>query len=457
MPYAISKAGELVTIGNFTKYGVPTRTTNGSLVVPDAGVPLANYAPGRVDPLAMWKKHPALRKVVDFAARQVGSLNWHVYERVSTTDRVRLVGSPAERALNAPGRFVTGYHFWHDITVDVMLYDLWAFIFTGAELVRIPPSRVVVTSNFLGQVTKVEMIMDPGARRKDGSHYENDREDITDWPLCIGWGWAPTAAGGVSPLSTLADLLDESATSVQWRKDQWKNHPKFNAYITRPVEAGKWDDTKRDRFVNSMRGWRQQTENTAPILEDGMEMKEMPKGPTSKDALDLDARKLTDVEVASAYHIPPELVGAREGNFSNMQAFRQMLHGPTLGPQYKEFEQAVNQMILHHMDGTPGIYAELDREAALNGSFLEQAVIMSTAIGGPWLSRNEGRSKFNLPAKDGGDELITPMNVTVGGQASPQDSGSQNVTGAPKKMLLIPGNPEQHAGIVTADTPEGAK
>ena len=43
---------------------------------------------------------------------------------------------------------------------------------------------------------------------------------------------------------------------------------------------------------------------------------------------------------------------------------------------------------------------------------------------------DEGRAKFNLPAL-GGDaaRLVTPLNVLVGGQASPRDTGSQNETG----------------------------
>jgi hypothetical protein len=34
---------------------------------------------------------------------------------------------------------------------------------------------------------------------------------------------------------------------------------------------------------------------------------------------------------------------------------------------------------------------------------------------------------MNLPAVPGGDDLVTPLNVLVGGQASPSDSGSQNL------------------------------
>ena len=58
----------------------------------------------------------------------------------------------------------------------------------------------------------------------------------------------------------------------------------------------------------------------------------------------------------------------------------------------------------------------------MKGSFEEQATSLQTAVGGPWLTRNEARARQNLPQIEGGDELITPLNVLIGGQASPTDS-----------------------------------
>ena len=38
------------------------------------------------------------------------------------------------------------------------------------------------------------------------------------------------------------------------------------------------------------------------------------------------------------------------------------------------------------------------------------------------MTRNEARADNNMPPIEGGDEIITPLNVLVGGQASPQDT-----------------------------------
>lgn len=106
-----------------------------------------------------------------------------------------------------------------------------------------------------------------------------------------------------------------------------------------------------------------------------------------------------------------------------------MLFGPNLGPYITEWEQVLDAAF-----GDEGHYLEANVDVKLRGSFLEQAAATSTAVGGPWMARNEARSMRNMPPVEGGDELITPLNVLVGGQASPHDSGSQNTT--PKTYAL---------------------
>ena len=141
-----------------------------------------------------------------------------------------------------------------------------------------------------------------------------------------------------------------------------------------------------------------------------------------KDTLDLEGRKLTDAEVASAYFIAPELVGARDGTYSNVEAFRQMLYRDSLGPWVTGFEQALNVHLVPAFAGGRPLYIEANLEAKLRGSFEEQARILQSSTGAPWLTRNEARARANLPAVAGGDELVTPLNVLIGGQASPNDS-----------------------------------
>ena len=48
--------------------------------------------------------------------------------------------------------------------------------------------------------------------------------------------------------------------------------------------------------------------------------------------------------------------------------------------------------------------------------------MVATSTGAPWLTRNEARARANLPAIDGADELVVPLNVLTGGMASPRDT-----------------------------------
>jgi HK97 family phage portal protein len=328
--------------------------------------------------------------------------------------------------LNRASRFRSGYNLWRDIAIDAMIYDLFCvFYFEAtddkpARLVRLPPRRIEIKSDFLGEVTQIILHTPPG----------EDNVDLTDAPMAISWGWHPDGGSGVSPLLTLAQILEENKRSVEWRNAQWDNSPKMNGILK--YEKGFKDGTKRDRFLQSWRQWRDNARaGGTPILEDGMEYEVLEGGINPKDAKDIEGRQLTDAEVASAFHIPPELVGARTGNFSNIGAFRQMLFGPTLGPLFSELQQAVNIGLVPFLDVTDGLYVEMDRDAAINGSFLEQTQMISTATGGPFMSRAEGRAKLNLPYIEGTEELIVPLNVLTGGQASPHDSGSQNITDTP--------------------------
>jgi hypothetical protein len=47
------------------------------------------------------------------------------------------------------------------------------------------------------------------------------------------------------------------------------------------------------------------------------------------------------------------------------------------------------------------------------------------------MTRNEARARLNLPHLEGADDLIVPLNVTQGGQASPTDSAP------PPKQLQV--------------------
>ncbi|MCB8043647.1 phage portal protein [Microbacterium oxydans] len=129
--------------------------------------------------------------------------------------------------------------------------------------------------------------------------------DLTPLPLAIGTGWDAWSGDGISPLTTLDAILREQTNAVEWRSKLWEERPKFSGIIKRPANAPKWETEARNRWVQAFRDFRDSKAGGAPIFEDGMEWEDWSNKVLPKDAMDIEGRKLTDAEVASAFYIAP--------------------------------------------------------------------------------------------------------------------------------------------------------
>ncbi|UOE45481.1 phage portal protein [Agromyces larvae] len=385
----------------------------------DPGVPLSNWDDAWTYGPA-WRNQPSIRKVVGFVARHLASTPLHLYERAADDDRLRVREGPLADLLTRPSRAPgqTAYRFWESYLIDGLLHDKSVAQVIehvdGFELVRIPARMVRFKGDALGRITEVLITVKGKTRSHDPAGF------------LIDVGYSERGVNGTSPLRTLQDILDEQVEAVRYRRSVWKNGARVPMVLERPLGA-RWEETARSRFVSS---WQEFTrgggqEGGTPILEDGMTVKPV-NAFRPRDTLDLEGRQLTDVEVASAFYVAPELVGARPGTFANILAFKQMLYGPNLGPYFDAWQQGLNATLVPKIEPSraASLYIEANIESKLRGSFEEQADMLSTAVGAPWMVRNEARAKLNMPAIDGGDELVTPLNVLVGGQASPQDGKS---------------------------------
>lgn len=387
------------------------------LWVADPGVPLTDLTQVRDD---VWRTQPSVRKVIDFIARELASIPLHAYERVADEDRRRVRDRPIARLVARPSRArgMTAFRFWHSTLADWMIYDRWAALKVTdggeMELRRIPARRFRFVTDGLEQVTGLRVW------RADGT---TKVYDPSAFVFDTGYGGH---GGGTSPMTTIAHLLQEQAEAVAYRRQVWANGARVPMVITRPIA---WkNDEARERFTNSWRNFTRDGGRSGgtPVLEDGMDVKKV-EAFNPQEAQDLEGRRLTDIEVAAFFHIAPELVGARQGNYSNVDAFRQMLYGPSLGPYAEAWQQAVDVGVTEDLEPTGRIYVEVNLQSKLRGSFIEQAQVLQSSVGAPWMLRNEARARMNMPAIDGGDEVVTPLNVLIGGQASARDAGSQNL------------------------------
>ena len=363
-----------------------------------------------------------LHAVVSFLADSVAQLPLKVYVRDGETERRRDRTSPAAQLLYRPNRDQTSYELWDGIAHELLLMGvatLWllpdADSPSGYQL-RIIPKEWIMDTERQTNYAPDKLRITAGT----GNYIEIPRKEFVQFRM-----YSPGNPGGYqSPISALKQTLREQIQADKFRTEVWRSSGRFNAYITRPANVQPWDDETRKKWVAAFRdSWGQGGSNAGkmPLLEDGMEIK--PYQFNAKEAQYAETKQLSREDVAAAYHVNPSLIWhTTTQTYASSKDNARALYAECLGPILQMLQQRVNSFLLPMIGADPDTYVEFDLTEKLKGSFEERASILQSAVGGPWMTRNEARSDNNLPPIEGGDDLITPLNVVEGGQASPQDT-----------------------------------
>ena len=371
----------------------------------------------------VWESQPSVRKVVSFMASTVAALPWRVY-RAEDGGRERLYDSPAETLVRRPTRFTSSADLVTGLALDWLLYGSACAVLVDEEIVRVPAPLLMLSTDVFGRVNDVATVAG------------GETVSLSDLPVALMHGWDPDGSGAVAPVRTLRALLAELSEAEGWRRRMWTDVPRVSAQVTRPKDAPRWSDEKRERFLQAMADFKSSTSGgSIPVMEDGMKLEAAPQvQPDLSSASSV--RTLTDIEVAGYFGVPPELLGMREANYGGYAALRRDLYTRVLGPLIGRIEDALNAEIVPALaGGDTSVYGVLDRTEAQDGTLLERVQALQSATGGPVMTRAEARERLDLPYLEGTEELIIPLNVIQGGQASPTDSGSQNLNGSDTNQL----------------------
>ncbi|MFJ4168378.1 phage portal protein [Paenarthrobacter sp. NPDC089714] len=390
-----------------------------------------DYTP---DYSAIWRSHGSVRTVVDFLGRNIASIGLHVYRRKADNSRERVRDHPLARLLGRPNPGTTTYRLMDGTVRDLAIYDRAYWLKLKSEaggfwVVRLPAVSVRPIGATWWGPEKFELYGSNGTKPIPAEMIVNFR------------GYSPEGdLAGTSPLESLRRVLAEEYEAGRMREQTLRNGARASGYLERPAPANNqsaWSKEARERFRQS---WRAQytgggpEAGGTPILEDGMKF--VPASQSAKDLQYVEVRKLAREEVAAAYFIPPTMVGVMDSaTFSNIKEQHKHLYQDTLGPWLKMLAQELMLQLLPEFGDSEDLYLEFNLEEKLRGSFEEQAAQLQTATGGPYMTRNEARAMNNLPAIEGGDELIVPLNVIEGGQASPTDSAPDGAAAGPMRAL----------------------
>jgi hypothetical protein len=130
----------------------------------------------------------------------------------------------------------------------------------------------------------------------------------------------------------------------------------------------------------------------------------------------------------------------------NLSEARSQFYSDCLPPYCESFTRMLNHRVLVSVYNWTEGYFEFDLDEKLMGD--ERMKTLVTASGRAVMTTDEARSRLDLPPIDGGDELVTPMNVIVGSnpKPSPQIMGPQD-----------PNGPAQDGSARDGDLPEPSR
>jgi HK97 family phage portal protein len=392
---------------------------------------LRMYDQFNYDYATLYKTQPNVRTCVDFLARNIAQLGLHVFRRVSDTDRVRLTDHPLAKVIERPlpAEFkVTRYRLMESLMGDLGVYfnAYWLKVRVPDAplgLLRIPPQLVTVYGDLVPD--RYEMTL-------SGKLYTFATSEIVHFR---GYN-AEDAVSGLSPLETLRRVLAEEHAAGDYREHFWQNAARQAGIIERPAAAPEWSDPARTRFKQEFEALYSGGDNSGKtaILEEGMTWRAGTFN--AQESEYLAGRKLTREECARAYHIPLPMVGILDNaTFSNITEQHKNLYQDSLGPWLAMIEQEIELQLLPEFDDTQDVYVEFNIAEKLKGSFEEQIKALQSAVGRPWMTADEARSKMNLPSLGGdAEELVTPLNMMVG---APQPAAPKALEQEQRKDALM--------------------
>lgn len=370
----------------------------------------------------MYLTQPALRSVVSFIAGNVASIPLKCYIRESDTSRTRDTEGVLPTLLRFPNPHMTGHELMLTTVSDLKLYGfaLWVVIpdtdsQSGWKIEEIPSAWVSEVKSKSG--------FEPSSYVIDNPHTYKTVEIPAADILRFG-DYSPTSLGDASPVKALKQVLAEQVNAWQYRNQVWKNGGRVSQVIERPAGVP-WEPEDRDRFAKSWKNRFAGNDGTdsggTPILEDGMRL----VGNTfnAREAEWAEATRIAREDVAAVYHINPSLIWHTDAQtYASAKENARALYAETLQPILDMLSERMNAFLLPKVGADPREYVEFDLSKKLEASFEERASVLQSAVGAPWMTRNEARAANNLPMVEDGDELIVPLNVIEGGLAAPNDT-----------------------------------
>jgi len=345
----------------------------------------------------------------------VGSLPLDVY-RNTDNGREKAKTHPLYRLLHdAPNNYQTALEFREQMQRHVLLRGnayaeiVWNPNGSVKALLPMHPDSVTVLRSSLGNLVYDHV---------DGKG--NQRRLLADEVLHLRYH-SDDGILGRSPIQVARDTIGLALAERTHGAKMFEQGTKLSGVIETPP------GTTKEQAGQIRESW---SAGQAGIANHG-KTAVLPQGATFKtvsmtleDAEWIEARRLSIVETARLFRVPPVMIGDMEAaNYSNVVELARFFVTNTLRRHLVMWEQAINRACITN----PAFFVEHNVEGLLRGDSLARANFYQRGIEDGWMLRSEVRRIENLPAIEGIDDAKTQDAAPATGRPDAQpDAADQD-------------------------------
>ena len=324
----------------------------------------------------------AVQACVSAISETIGSLPLHLYRR-NENGRQKAQDHALYRVLHdSPNDRQSAVEFREQMTAAMLLRgNAYARIVRGSDgqvrqLWPIHPDKVRVLDLDNGRIGyEVSSPKDTERLTQDEVFHLRHRSD--------------DGIVGISPIARSAATVELALAERDHGVTTFQNGSKLLGLLKYP---GKLNAEQRQA---AQRSWQAYKGGSTPILEGGMDFQTVSM--TLEDAKWIAARKLSVVEVARLFRVPPPMIGDLEAaNYSNVVELARFFLTNTLRRHLVVWEQAISRQLLSEA-GRRIYFAEHNVEGLLRGDSLNRAEFYSKGLADGWLVIDEVRQLENMP------------------------------------------------------------
>lgn len=309
---------------------------------------------------------------------------------------------------NQPNADMTAVDFWQ-VMVAAMLLRGTAF----AEIDRIGDRIVALTPLVSGTVSWVR---GPNGALAFTYTSNGKRRDIPRKNLWILPAFTLDGVFGISPICYGANVFSGAMAADRASNQTFANGMAASGFVSYGKDSNAWlTETQRDQLRANIGRF---TQNGAKaggvfVLEGGMGYTALAMNP--EDAQMLETRAFNVEAICRWFGVPPTLVGHGDkasnwGTGLEQQNLSFLTYN--LRPWLSKIEQSIRKYLIAPAEKSR-YFAEFSVEGLLRADSAGRASFYSTMVNNGMLTRDEARSKENLPMMGGNADVLTVQSALV--------------------------------------------